>query len=127
MLDAATIKEEQQTDAELQHLLDSPQRPLHRLSIEDNVLYCEISSGVVRSYIPVSLRRAAFNVVHGLSHPSGRSTSRLLPQKFFLPGLKKDAAKWSRECEPCHAPTATSDARHDKSILPYYNCNIKYS
>lgn len=50
----------------------------------------------LRPYIPISLKYSAFNLIHGLSHPSGRSTSHLLDQKFFWLEVKKNAAKWLR-------------------------------
>ena len=117
-LDPAAISQGQQSCQELPHLLEATPSKLHLLSIGEQQVYCEISTGVVRPYMPVSLRRAAFNVVHGLAHPSRRATARLLAQKFFWPGLRKDAARWSRDCEPCQRAKVQ---RHNRSALGDFN------
>ena len=101
LLDLATIKEAQEIDAELQHLSESSVVQLRQLEIEGHDIFCEISTGAVRSYVPSTLRRAAFDVIHGIAHPSGRATARHLAGKFFWPGLRKDAHRWSQQCEPC--------------------------
>ena len=49
------------------------------------------------------LRRAIFDSIHGISHPSARATTRLLRQKFVWSGLSKDAKAWSRACLPCQS------------------------
>ena len=99
-LDPTAISQEQQSCPEIPHLLESTPPKLYLLSIEEQQVYCEILTGVVRPYMPVSHRRAAFNVMHGLAHPSRRATAKLLAQKFLWPGLRIDAARWSRDCEP---------------------------
>ena len=101
-LTALTIQTEQQQDEELQDLIQKSSLQLQRIAIEhDTKIYCDISTGFVRPYIPASLRRTAFNTVHGLSHPSARNTSRLLKEKYVWPGIKRDALKWTRECTAC--------------------------
>ena len=102
-LNAHDIMTEQQRDVELENLIQqSSSLKLQRLTIEPNItIYCDVSTGVVRPYIPKSLRETAFNVVHGLSHPSGRNTSRTLKEKYVWPGIKTDALKWARKCVPC--------------------------
>ncbi|XP_043861818.1 uncharacterized protein LOC122756429 [Drosophila santomea] len=39
--------------------------------------------------------------LHGLAHPSGRTTAKLLKQRFVWPGINRDATLWSRQCVPC--------------------------
>ncbi|XP_043062895.1 uncharacterized protein LOC122319557 [Drosophila yakuba] len=43
----------------------------------------------------------AFQALHGLAHPSGRTTAKLLKQRFVWPGINRDATLWSRQCVPC--------------------------
>ena len=100
-LNAETIHEAQCEDEELAQLRENSSLNLQRLKIEDHAIYCDISSGSVRPYIPLSLRRQAFDTIHGLSHPSGRATTRKLIEKFIWPGIKKDALLWARQCIPC--------------------------
>ena len=101
-LNAETIQQKQEQDKELQELLQRSSLQFQRISFEPNTkIHCDISTEFVRPYIPANLRRTAFNVVHGLSHPSWRNTSRLLKQKYVWPGIKRDALKWTRECIAC--------------------------
>jgi len=37
-------------------------------------IYCDTSKEEIRPYIPESLRRRVFDMVHQMSHPSGRAT-----------------------------------------------------
>ena len=57
---------------------------------EGNTILCDISTGRPHPWIPTSLRRHVFSLVHGLSHPSRRATARLLKQKFVWHGISRD-------------------------------------
>lgn len=78
--------------------LRCPQFLLHFCDIP---IYCDISSGIVRPYIPQTLRKTAFDTIHNHSHLNGKTTSRLLRKKFIWPGIHTDAIKWSRKCLAC--------------------------
>lgn len=104
VLTSERIQQEQRNDDELPNLLNANNKmtKLQRLAINNDVsIYCDISTGVVRPYIPETLRKEAFDTVHGLSHPSGRTIARLLQAKYTWPGIKGDAMKWSRNCVAC--------------------------
>lgn len=102
VLNALTIKEAQQQDEELHGLLrGSTSLKLQPMIIENSKIYCDISTGIVRPYIPNNLRKDVFNLVHGLSHPSGRITVHEIKLKYVWPGIKKDILKWARECLDC--------------------------
>lgn len=64
-------------------------------------LLCDKSTGRTRPLVPKKLRRLVFDIIHGLSHPSGRSTAKLMSQKFVWYGINRDARTWSRCCIPC--------------------------
>ena len=68
---------------------------------EGNTILCDISTGRPRPWIPTSLRRHVFSLVHGLSHPSRRATARLLKQKFVWHSISRDAKNWVRGCSAC--------------------------
>lgn len=102
VLSAQEIRKEQNYDDELPEILKKSSLNLQNLAVKGKTkVYCDISTGIVRPYIPKSLRRTAFDIIHGLSHPSGRSTTRLLKEKYIWPGIKNAAIKWSRECLDC--------------------------
>ncbi|KAK3885064.1 hypothetical protein Pcinc_010718 [Petrolisthes cinctipes] len=76
-------------------------------------ILCDVSTGRPRPWIPSSLRRHVFNLIHGLSHPSRRATTQLLTQKFIWHKISRDAGNWVRSCVPCqkskvHRHTETS-------------------
>lgn len=103
IIDPETIQLAQHDDEELKDLIQSDSSlKLQELEVAQNVkLFCDISQGIVRPYLPQSLRRTAFDVVHNLSHPSQKVTSHQLREKFVWPKIKKDATVWARECVPC--------------------------
>lgn len=114
VLDSATISKEQATDDQLPHLLTRYRVDLHKLDIDGHPLHCVLADNHVKPYIPVSLRRTAFDVTHRLCHPSGRATAKRLTEKYFWPGMTKDAHRWARQCQPCQVAKVH---RHNRSEL----------
>ncbi|XP_039304381.1 uncharacterized protein K02A2.6-like [Solenopsis invicta] len=106
----------QKEDEELQDLLSSNSSLQLRkliLSGSTSPIYCDCSSELIRPYVPKSLRKRIFDVVHGLAHPSGRSTAKQLLHKFIWPSLKKDVKEWTRTCLPCQR---SKISRHTKNV-----------
>ncbi|XP_053596144.1 uncharacterized protein LOC128668019 [Microplitis demolitor] len=101
MLSSQRIAEAQEQDQELQKIQEQSSLKLQRLNIEGQQIYCNIFKNIVRPYIPKELRKLAFEPVHGYAHPSGRNTSKTLREKYIWPGIRKDAAQWSKECLQC--------------------------
>lgn len=91
-------------------------------------VYCNISTGKARPFLPVKYRRAASNSVNNLSHPGAKATQRLLTEKFVWPGIKKDARTWAKQCIACqkskvsrHAnPFPSEIFRCHRSVLSTY-------
>ena len=54
-----------------------------------NTLLCDLSTGQARPIVPTSWRRQVFDLIHNLSHPSVRTTRKLVAAKFVWIGLKK--------------------------------------
>ena len=65
------------------------------------VLLCDTSTGRARPVVPPGFRRAVFDAIHNLAHPSIRSTRRLVAEKFVWPGMNTDVATWARSCTAC--------------------------
>lgn len=70
-------------------------------------LYCDVSRGQPRPFLPSAFRRQAFNTVHELSHPGVRPTFRLVSQRFVWPGMQKDCREWVRSCLKCQRSKIT--------------------
>ncbi|KAL5479168.1 hypothetical protein EMCRGX_G022658 [Ephydatia muelleri] len=58
----------------------------------DTLLY-DTSTGHARPVVPVSWRRQVFDLMHSLSHPSIRTTRKLISSKFVWNGLRKIGSK----------------------------------
>ncbi|XP_068237124.1 uncharacterized protein [Palaemon carinicauda] len=103
-IDYANLSSEQRTDLEAQDHLTGPYAlkitaiPLGPAGV--TILY-DNSTGRPCPWIPASCRRKIFDIIHGLSHPSGPTTTRLLSENFIWPGIKKDAQEWVKTCINC--------------------------
>ena len=100
----AALQREAQDSPELQDSSSSLQ--WQDVPIDDEgstTILCDISSGRPRPWIPPTLRRHVFDIIHGVAHPSRKSTTHLLRQKFVWHGISKDAKSWSRSCLACQS------------------------
>ena len=70
---------------------------------DGTTLLCDTSTGVARPIVPADWRRRVFDVIHNLSHPSIRSTRKLISEKFVWNGLQKQVGAWAKQCIPCQA------------------------
>ncbi|KAK3892983.1 hypothetical protein Pcinc_003162 [Petrolisthes cinctipes] len=103
-LDYNQLAKEQQQDPETTAVrapITALQRKYVPLGDSNISIFCDVSTGRPRPWIPSSLRRHVFNLIHGLSHPSRRATTRLLTQKFIWHKISRDAGNWVRSCVPC--------------------------
>ena len=82
-------------------------------------LLCDFSLGYPRVLVPAHLRRQVFNSVHGLAHPSGRTTNALISQRFLRPSMASDSLAWSSTCIDCQCGKVT---RHLKASSHPFAC-----
>lgn len=114
------IAEEQASDSELQTLLsEGSALKLQKFTLDDTEkpLYCDTSTGEIRPYLPRTLRRRAFSLVHNVAHVGGKATSRQLRSRFVWPGLDKEATDWARSCIQCQRSKVH---RHVKNIPQHF-------
>ena len=71
------------------------------VKIGDTKVLCDISRGRPRPLVPKTLRRQVFDIIHGLAHPSIRSTLKLVTEKFVWHSVNKDVKTWARSCQQC--------------------------
>ncbi|GBM76229.1 Transposon Tf2-11 polyprotein [Araneus ventricosus] len=67
----------------------------------DVMLYCDISTQVIRPYIPKTHRYQMFRNLHDLAHPGVRATVRLICSRFVSPKMKQDIVNFTRSCIAC--------------------------
>ena len=72
-------------------------------------MICDVSTSIIRPWVPLDFRRRVFDGLHGLSHPGPRPSQRLISARFVWSGLKKDVRQW---CRSCHSCQSSKIARH---------------
>ncbi len=64
------------------------------LALADGLtITCDTSTGVLRPYIPMRLRRAIFDMLHSMAHPGIHATQRLVTSHFVWPGINSDVRR----------------------------------
>ncbi|GBM30906.1 Transposon Tf2-11 polyprotein [Araneus ventricosus] len=94
----------QQDGEELDLLLKQPTTlTLKKLQVPntDVMLYCDISTHVIRPNIPKTHRYQVFRNLHDLAHPGVRATVRLICSRFVWPKMKQDIVNFTRSCIAC--------------------------
>lgn len=106
-LDLKTLAILQKEDPELQSLLEAKVRPkgstfkLEKIALPDFLIFCDVSGPRSRPYVPQPLRKKVFDQLHSLSHPSIKSSRKLISARYFWPNLNKDVGNWAKSCIPC--------------------------
>ncbi|GBO05113.1 Transposon Ty3-I Gag-Pol polyprotein [Araneus ventricosus] len=98
------IARSQQDDEELDLLIkQSTSLTLQKLQVPntDVMLYCDISTQVIRPYIPKTHRYQVFRNLHYLAHPGVRATVRLICSRFVWPKMEQDIFNFTRSCISC--------------------------
>lgn len=73
------------------------------MSFGPHTLLCDVSHGNPWPVLPPEFRRPAFQLLHGLSHPSMHATQRLFAGHFMWHGMCQDIAAWTKTCLQCQA------------------------
>lgn len=126
LLDYKKLCLSQKTDKDLQEILktgtSSLQLKLIHLPDLDIDLYCDVSQVNARPFITNEFKRQVFDIVHSLSHPSSRTTLKLLTRRFVWTEINKDCKIWCRTCQSCQVSKVT---RHNKSELQSFEVPTK--
>ncbi|PIK47816.1 hypothetical protein BSL78_15316 [Apostichopus japonicus] len=64
-------------------------------------IWCDMSTGSPRPFIPKVFRKDIFNSLHSMSHPGIRATRKLITDRFVWPNINKDVRSWAKSCESC--------------------------
>ena len=104
-IDYLRLANEQKKDAELNEMQSMSTNSLELVEIplaEQNIaILCDKSCNRLRPVIPQNMRRTVFTHVHSLSHPVVKTGSKLVGRLFVWPGMRRDVAQWTKECQPC--------------------------
>ena len=83
-------------------------------SFDNNLIWCDVSTGHIRPYVTEKFRKQVFSNLHGLGHPSHRATKPLINTRFVWHGMNIDIAKWCRSCKGCQTAKIS---RHNKPVF----------
>lgn len=103
IISAEELTQAQRSDNELKHLKtsNSPRISFCDIKYGKFDICCENSTKSLRPYVPQSLRKEIFEALHGLSHPSIRSTCKLIRHRYFWPSMNRDCRTWTQTCLRC--------------------------
>ena len=83
----------------------------------DMTLLCDISTGQPRPIVPRSFRKTVFDVVHSLSHPSIRTTQKLIMDRYVWKGVRKEVAQWVKTCIACQESKVQQHTRAPPQVF----------
>ena len=113
-IDYEAMAKDQQADGEMMaYRTDTSALGLEDLAIGpgQTLLLCDVSTGQPRPVVPATWRRRVFDIIHGLSHPSIRTTKSLLNTKFVWKGLNKQVTAWAKSCVACQTSKVQQHTR----------------
>lgn len=88
------------------------------LATASKSIFCECSTPHKRPYLPEEFRYAAYNAVHGLSHPGVRATRKLIQTRYFWPSMQADIGKWAKACTQCQRAKIQRHTTSEVSMFP---------
>ncbi|KFD62072.1 hypothetical protein M514_25791 [Trichuris suis] len=100
----AQLAKAQSTDEELRRLRDSSTSlHLQKAEVPNSAppIWCHVSHGKTRPFLPAPLCRDVFNTLHSLSHPGIRATRRLITEHYVWASMNRDIGDWTRTCDLC--------------------------
>lgn len=105
-IDYKKLETEQKTDIQLKSLLSNETKTSLKLELVNipgvnAQIYCDQYDNKTRPYVPLSLRKQYFSLIHNLSHPGVKSTTKLITDRFVWPNIKKDCTLMSKQCIQC--------------------------
>ena len=91
--------------AEQQPLVNEPPSSLVLKEIRfpgvDHPVVCDTSRGTPLVLVPSSRRKAIFDAVHELAHPSGKATLAIMAKTYVWQGMRRDVVRWAKQCVAC--------------------------
>lgn len=119
-VDFQAIASAQESDTVLKTFLENSSYKFSKLPIlgSDKEIFCEISNSRTRPFIPESFRFDVFKSVHNLTHPSIRTTNKMITLRYFWPSMNKDINNWSRSCLACQRSKISRHVKNPFGSFP---------
>ena len=90
-------------------------------TIDGVTLLGNTTRATFRPWVPTVLRRRIYDLHHDLSHPGVKASIHLLTQRFVWHNIKKDVAKWARQCLKCQRSKVQRHTRPPLEHIPMPN------
>lgn len=105
----------QRNDPDLNEMLANKNSSLQlkRIKLNDSSeeVFCDISTGRIRPFVPVGMRRIVFNKIHSLSHPGAKSSIKLINERYVWKKINGDVKEMVKQCIKCQQSKVQ---RHNK-------------
>ena len=113
--DLLALAEAQDTDSEMTNYRDK----LTAYPLKENVvIWCDKSLASTRPFVPDSCRENVFYSLHDFSHPSIKTSLKLIKSRYYWPDMDRCIRKYCRECTGCQNAKVQ---RHTKSpVKPFH-------
>lgn len=128
-----TLVETQKHDQELGDLIESgnisrPSMKLEfvRILASSMRVWCEVSQGRNRPFVPSELRLPIFRAIHELSHPGVRATRTKISQLYFWPNMNKEVGEWAQNCLECQKQKVTRHTKPQIQRIPIPEGRFKH-
>ncbi|CAM1305316.1 Uncharacterised protein r2_g1510 [Pycnogonum litorale] len=131
-VDSQELAAAQDEDETLSQLLKSPSA-LNLQKVKDDLsgesVFCDLSTGIPRPYVPLPQRPIVFAKLHSLSHPGIRATRRMIAKRYVWPSMNKDIATWCKTCLRCQSAkvqrhTATKPGTYPLPTVRFSNVHL---
>lgn len=115
-IDFDAIARAQSGDDELEELKRNTKLSMKQITLPDvnEPLYCDVSTGHARPYIPEQFRKLVFETVHNLSHAGPKPTIDLIKKRYIWKNMKRNCAQWCKFCLDCQRSKVS---RHTKAPI----------
>ncbi|GBN01854.1 Transposon Tf2-8 polyprotein [Araneus ventricosus] len=89
----------------------------HYSSDSGNLLWCDISTTIIRPFIPQDFRMHIFQKIHSLAHPGVKSTVKQIASRFIWINIRKDITQWAKSLIHCQKNKIN---RHTRAQIATY-------
>ena len=98
----AEIEAGQATCSQLAKMRESTTLQLEKIQVHGAHVWSDLSTAVLRPFIPEGSRRQVFKLIHELAHPGIRATMRAVTSRFVWHGVANDVQRLCKECVACY-------------------------
>ena len=116
VIDYKELSLDQAKDAEFTRLRHSTTSTMNfklLKSFDNQLIWCDVSTGHNRPYLTAKFHRKVFSNLHGLGHPSHRATKPLINTRFVWHGMNIAIARWCRTIKGCQTAKVS---RHNTPV-----------